>query len=506
MHVSMTSKQAAAALAAVLIGLSVGCTVGPHYHSPAAPTVASYTPQPQPKETVSSAGPAGNIQRLNPSAEIPAQWWTMFHSPELNGMVTEALRNSPTLVQATARLKQAEEELTARTGATKYPSVGGTASVQGEQINLSAYGIPFPNPSPFALLNGSVAVSYALDLFGANRRLIEGLRAEREYQQWQLEGARLMLAGNVVSAAIREAQLQTQIEITRQLLGVQQQELKITEQRYRAGGVSDYDLRSQRTAVAQIEAMLPPLQLEMDVVHDQLALLMGKSPANSRIVSISLASLRLPEELPVSLPSALVSQRPDIRAAEALLHQASANVGVATANLYPQILLSGSGGGLGTNFTTGGDIWNVGASLTQPIFNGGALQAERRKAQAAYGEAGSVYRQTVLEAFKEVADALYAIQHDAETLRARTEAAGEAQTAYDIASQRYQAGGISQLILLDAQRQQLQTALDQTMSAASRYTDSATLVQALGGGWWNQTQISAPAATSPQTSVSNSSH
>ena len=381
MHVSMTSKQAAAALAAVLIGLSVGCTVGPHYHSPAAPAVASYTPQPQPKETVSSAGPAGNIQHLNPSAEIPAQWWTMFHSPELNGMVSEALRNSPTLVQASARLKQAEEELTARTGATKYPSVSGAASVQGEQVNLSAYGIPFPNPSPFALLNGSVAVSYALDLFGANRRLIEGLRAEREYQEWQLEGARLMLAGNVVSAAIREAQLQTQIEITRKLLGVQQQELKITEQRYRAGGVSDYDVRSQRTAVAQTEAMLPPLQLEMDVVHDQLALLMGKSPANSGIVSISLASLRLPEEVPVSLPSALVSQRPDIRAAEALLHQASANVGVATANLYPQILLSGSGGGLGTNFTTGGDIWNVGASLTQPIFNGGALQAERRKAR-----------------------------------------------------------------------------------------------------------------------------
>ena len=266
----MTSKQSAAPLAAVLLALAAGCTVGPHYHSPAPPTVGSYTPQPQPKETVSSAGPAGDIQHLNPSAEIPAQWWTVFHSPELNGMVSEALRNSPTLVQATARLKQAEEELTARTGATKYPSVSGAASVQGEQINLSAYGIPFPNPSPFALLNGSVAVSYALDLFGANRRLIEGLRAEREYQEWQLEGARLMLAGNVVSAAIREAQLQTQIEITRQLLGVQEQEMKITEQRYRAGGVSDYDLRSQKTAVAQIEAMLPPLQLEVDVVHDQL--------------------------------------------------------------------------------------------------------------------------------------------------------------------------------------------------------------------------------------------
>ena len=283
MHVSMTSKQTAAALAAALMRTFAwvhgwpalpfargagGCLV----HSAAAT-----------EGDGEQRRARGNVQHLNPSAEIPAQWWTVFHSPELNGMVSEALRNSPTLVQATARLKQAEEELTARTGATKYPSVSGTASVQGEQVNLSAYGIPFPNPSPFALLNGSVAVSYALDLFGANRRLIEGLRAEREYEEWQLEGARLMLAGNVVSAAIREAQLQTQIEITRKLLGVQQQELKITEQRYRAGGVSDYDLRSQRTAVAQTEATLPPLQLEMDVVHDQLAVLMGKSPANSRI-------------------------------------------------------------------------------------------------------------------------------------------------------------------------------------------------------------------------------
>jgi outer membrane protein TolC len=325
MHVSMTSKQAAASLAAVLVGLSVGCTVGPHYHSPVAPAVASYTPQPQSKETVSSAEPVGNIQHLNPSAQISPQWWTMFQSPELNGMVSEALRNSPTLVQASARLKQAEEELTARTGATKYPL--------GERRCLGTRGA-----SESLCLRNSFPKSFTLRI------------AQRLSGCFLCSGP-VRRAGNVVSAAIREAQLQAQIEITRKLLGVQQQELKITGQRYRAGGVSDYDVRSQRTVVAQTEAMLPPLQLEMDVVHDQLTLLMGKSPANSRIVSISLASLRLPEELPLSLPFSLVSQRPDIRAAEALLHQASANVGVATANLYPQILLSGSGGDLGTNFT-----------------------------------------------------------------------------------------------------------------------------------------------------------
>jgi NodT family efflux transporter outer membrane factor (OMF) lipoprotein len=509
MRVWMNSNWAIAATAAVIMGLAEGCTVGPHYHAPAPPMVASYTPQPQANGTVSSEGPTGKMQHFNPSAEIPAQWWTLFRSPELNGMVSEALQNSPTLTEATARLGQAEEELSARTGATRYPSVSGNASVEKEQLNLAAYGIPFPNPSPFTLLNGSVAVSYALDLFGANRRLIEGLRAEREYQLWQLEGARLMLAGNVVSAAIRLAQLQDQIEITRKMLEVQQQELKITAARYRAGGVSDYDLRGQRTAVAQTEATLPPLEQQSDAVHDQLAVLMGKPPDESHIARISLESLRLPEELPLSLPSSLVRQRPDIRGAEALLHQASANVGVATANQYPQITLSAGGGGLGTSFTSGGDIWNVGASLAQPIFNGGALQAEKRKAQAAYDQAGGVYRQTVLDAFREVADALYAIQHDAETLQARTEAASEAEAAYHIASRRYEAGGISHLQLLDAQRQQLQTAMDQTNSAASRYADTVTLIQALGGGWWDQSHTSVPSAklpaASPQTSIQHSS-
>jgi NodT family efflux transporter outer membrane factor (OMF) lipoprotein len=510
MHISMNSNGAPAAImVALLLGLASGCTVGPHYHAPAPPTVTSYTPQPQPNETVSTAGPAGNAQHFNSSAGIPGQWWTLFRSSELDRMVSEAFQNSPTLAQATARLKQAQEELNARTGATKYPSVSGSASAQEEQVNLAAFGIPFPNPSPFTLLNGSVAVSYALDLFGTNRRLIEGLRAEREYQEWQLAGARLMLAGNVVSAAFRQAQLQEQIEITRQMLEVEQQELKITEKRYHAGGASDYDLRSQRTAVAQVTATLSPLEQQMDEVHDQLALLLGKSPAERPIANISLESLRLPEELPVSLPSSLVRQRPDIRAAEALLHQASANVGVATANLYPQILLSGSGGGIGTSFTTGGDTWSVGGSLAQPIFNGGALRAEKRKAQAAYDEAGGVFRQAVLEALKQVADALYAIQHDAETLRARTEAASEANAAYHIASQRYAAGGISHLNLLDAQREQLQTALDRTNSAASRFLDSATLIQALGGGWWNQTKSSTPGAEStaklPQTSLQHAS-
>jgi NodT family efflux transporter outer membrane factor (OMF) lipoprotein len=220
-------------------------------------------------------------------------------------------------------------------------------------------------------------------------------------------------------------------------------------------------------------------------VNHQLAVLMGKSPAEAQIPELSLDALELPQELPLSLPSALVRQRPDIRASEALLHQASANVGVATANLYPQIVLSGSGGGTGTSFVAGGDVWNVASSLTQPIYNGGALRAEKRKAEAAYQEADSVYRQTVLEAFGEVADTLTAIDHDAQTLKARSDAAADADASYRIAQGRYQAGGISELALLEARRQQLQTELDRAAAKAARFSDSATLFQALGGGWWN---------------------
>lgn len=458
-----------------------GCTVGPRYRAPALPTVTAYTPQPPPAETASSEGPEGNAQHFNQSAAIPADWWTAFQSPELNAMVAEALKNSPTLEQATARLKQAQEEVNARTGATKYPSVTGNASVTEEQLNLAALGVPFPNPSPFTLLNGSVAVSYALDVWGANRRAIEGLKAQRDYEAWQIEGARLMLEGNVVAAAIRQAEIRREIELTRQLLAVEQKELKIAEERERAGGVSDFDVHSQRTQMAETEAAIPPLELQLDTINDQLAALMGLSPADAQVAGISLGALHLPEELPLTVPSELVRQRPDIRAAEALLHEASANVGVATANQFPQIVLTGSGGGLGTRFDSGGDVWNVGASLAAPIFNGGALQAEKRKAQDAYDEAASAYRATVLESFREVADALYATERDAETLKARSAAAGEAEGAYGIAAKRHQAGGISEMRLLDAERQQLQTALDRENAAANRLTDSATLFEALGG-------------------------
>ncbi len=475
-----------AAVAGLSLALLAGCTVGPHYHAPPPPTVTTYDAQPQPISTVSAPGPGGAAQQLKSSSEIPSQWWTLYHSPELDRMVREALDNSPTLAQAMAKLKQAQEESNARTGATKYPALSGTISAQREQVDLATFGVPFPSPPPFSLLNGSVAISYALDLFGHNRRLIEGLNEQVAYQNWQLEGARLMLAGNVVAAGIRQAQLRSQLELTRQMLALNEQSLSIAEKRYQAGGVSQYDVSSQRSLVAQTRATLPALEQQLDVIDHQLAVLMGKTPAEAHVAALHLDSLTLPQDLPVSLPSSLVRQRPDIRAAESLMHEASANLGVATANLYPQIVLSASAGLIGTNFTSGSDVWNLGASLSQPIFNGGSLRAEKRKAVAAYEEAGSVYQQTVLQAFREVADVLRAIDHDAQALQAQTDAAAQAETAYQIASQRYSAGGISQVALLDAQRQQLETALNRVAYQGNRYSDSATLFQALGGGWWNE--------------------
>ena len=231
------------------------------------------------------------------------------------------------------------------------------------------------------MLNGSVAVSYALDLFGANRHAIEGLKAQRE-QKWQLEGARLMLAGNVVSAAIRQAQLQAD-RVDDKLLEVERKELKITGGARTGRRRLRFRCAQPGTLWHRPRRLIPPLQLEMDIVDDQLAVLMGNVPGGRANVERFRSRSRLPEELPLTLPSELVRQRPDIRAAEALLHEASANVGVARANVFPQIVLTGSGGGFGTNFTSGGDVWNVGGSLTPPIFNGGALQAEKRKAEDA---------------------------------------------------------------------------------------------------------------------------
>lgn len=467
----------------VLLGAFVlcGCAVGPDFRPPAAPDGASYSHESLPATT--RAG--GATQTLVAANHALPAWWTQFDSEALNHLVDTALQQSPTLGEARAKLIEARENYVAQAGATEFPSLDATLSGTRQKVNPAAFGVPnVPNPGPFTLLNASVSVSYALDVFGGNRRALEALLAQVDYQTYELDAARLTLAGNVVSTAIRRASLQQQLALTQQLADAQAQQLTIIEGRHAAGGVAQLDVHAQRTLLAQTQALLPPLATQLAAADHQLAMLLGVEPAKADFNDVTLDTLHLPDTVPVTLPSTLARERPDIRASEALLHQASANVGVATANLYPQFIVSA---GIGSERTriedvvNGLNIWNVGLNLTQPLFHGGELRAKRRAAQAAYDAAFASYRQTVLQALQQVADTLHALNGDARALQARDEAASEAQASVRIAQAQYAAGGVSQFGLIDSQRQALQTAIDRTRAHADRLADTAALFQALGG-------------------------
>jgi NodT family efflux transporter outer membrane factor (OMF) lipoprotein len=446
-----------------------GCTVGPDFHEPAAPSVPIYTQAPQPTSTNEAAGPGGAAQQFIDAEGVGGAWWQSFGSDALNRRVQEALDDSPTMALARMKLTQAQQDYLAQAGATELPQVDAKASATRERVDPAAFGIPnIPQPGPFTLYSASVGVTYALDVFGANRRALEGLAAQVDYQQFELAAARLTIAANVVTATVRSASLAKQIALTEAILDAQGRQLQVAEQRYTLGGVSRVDLLSQRTQVQQTRASLSPLHKQLAQSDHQLAIYMGRAPAEAGVdddsrSGLDLDQLVLPQELPVTLPSTLARQRPDIRASEALLHQASANLGVASANLYPQIVLSGSAGSERTDVSElvkGLNVWNFGVGLTQPLFHGGQLRAHKRSAEAAYEAALASYRQTVLQGLQEVADALRALQHDADELHSRDAAAHAAHDGQVIASGRYALGGISRLALLDTQRQDLQTQLD----------------------------------------------
>jgi NodT family efflux transporter outer membrane factor (OMF) lipoprotein len=471
----------------LISGLLSACSVGPDFQRPAAPATQVFTAGAQPVVTADAGGDGGAAQRFIAGASVPMQWWELFQSPALTGLVQDALTGSPTLLEARARLTQAQENLRAQSGATLYPAVDAQFGVAREKVDPAVYG--FPNvlsAPPFTLYNAQVNVSYTLDLFGANHRLLEGARAQAEYQAYETEAAQLTLAANVVTAAVRQALLQAQIEATEQILQAQAQQLLITEERYRAGGAALQELQDQRSQLAQTRASLPPLRAQRQQIDHQLAVYTGKPPAQAAIPAITLAGLQLPAELPLTLPSELVRRRPDVRASEALWHEAAANVGVATANLFPRLSISASVASQRTqasDLVDGLNVWSVGANLMQPIFHGGELRAQKRSAVAAYEASAAAYEQTVLQALQQVADSMRALEADALTLQARSTAAAQATASYDIVQRRHAVGGVSQFSLLDAQRQQLQTSLDRSRAQADRYADTVALFQALGGGW-----------------------
>ena len=448
---------------------------------PEIPTAERYTPTPVTEE------------RLAQGADISARWWTLFKSPALDGLVRQALEASPTLARSSAKLRQAQEDLSARTGGTRFPKVDAKLSANRVDVNPQSLGVQnLPVQTPFNLYLASVGVSYTLDLFGANRRDLEALQAGVDYQRYELEAARLMLAGNVVTAAIREASLREQIAATQEIIELQERQLAITERLVNLGTAAQADAVAQRLDLAQIRAVLPDLQRQLEQVRHRLAVYIGKPPGAANLPEFKLVDLQLPPELPLSLPSELARQRPDIRAAEALLHQASARVGVATANLYPQITLSANLGSLASNggdlFSSGSGFYVLGASLAQPLFHGDELQAKRRAAVAAYEQAGAAYQEVVLQSFQNVADVLRALEADAKKVKERTDAATQARTYHDITSARFKAGGVSYFFLLDAQRKLHGALIDRTQALTERYADSAALFQALGGGWWRNAE------------------
>jgi NodT family efflux transporter outer membrane factor (OMF) lipoprotein len=475
--------------AAVALLLMTGCAVGPDFRSPTAPKATAYTATPLPAETAAAPGAGGEAQRFVAAGGIPDEWWRLFHSEPLDRVIRQALADSPTLAAAQAKLRESEENLRSRKGAIYYPRVDGKASGSREQVSGASFGQP-GNNFTLTLFDASVSVSYALDLFGGGRRELEGLGAQVGYQRFQLEGAYLTLTANIVTAAVQEASLRARIETTRELLALQKKQLDLVADQFQLGAVSFTDLLAQKAQLAQLGATLPPLEKELELARHKLAVLAGRFPADSSVPVFALDDLQLPLELPVSLPSALARQRPDIRAAEELLHAASADVGVATANLYPQITLTGSLGSEATRieklFTTGTSVWSVGAGLLQPLFHGGELTAKRRASIAAYDAAAAQYRETVLQAFQNVADVLRALDGDAATLRALSDAEKAARESFELAREQFRLGAASYLTLLNAERQYQEARLNLVPARAARFADTAALFQALGGGWWNR--------------------
>jgi NodT family efflux transporter outer membrane factor (OMF) lipoprotein len=477
-------------LLAALVGIGlIGCAVGPDFKPPAAPDAQTYTAAALPEETAASPVAGGQAQRFNRGEEIPRQWWLVFHSETLDGLIGRALAENPTVAAAQAALRQARENYQAQFGTVWFPSVDAGLSGSRQRTTGASSGSS-GGASTFDLYNATVSVSYLLDIFGGGRRELESLQSRVDYQQFLLEGTYLALTANIVTTAIQEASLRAQLQATLEILADQQRAYELVKSQFQLGGVSRPDVLAQKTQLAQTRATLPPLEKALYQTRHQLATLVGQLPGTAAdLPEFDIQAITLPEDLPVSLPSALVRQRPDIRASEALLHAASAQIGVATANLYPSITLTGSYGTESTRtqdlFRTDTMLWNLGAGLVQPLFRGGALLAERRAAIAAYDQAAALYRQTVLQAFLEVANVLQALASDARTLEAQSQAEIAARDTLQLTEKQFQFGAVSYLSLLDAQRQHQQTRISLIQAQAARFADSAALFQALGGGWWN---------------------
>jgi NodT family efflux transporter outer membrane factor (OMF) lipoprotein len=475
--------------------LLAACAVGPNFKEPQAPRTSGFAPPGAiPTELGSGQARGFPAQHFADGQDIPGQWWTLFQSAPLNALIERALANSPTLEAATAALRQADETLAAERGSF-FPSVSGSAGVQRQKVPGAALGAPQVPSVIYTLNSATLNVSYTLDAFGGVRRKVESLGAQAEYQRFALEAAYLSLTANLVTAAIAEASLRAQIAADQDIADSQRKQLEITQRRFTAGGASRADVLQQQAVLQSTLAALPALRTQLAQQRNLLAAYAGSLPAEYAGAGFTLDSLTLPAELPLSLPSKFVEQRPDVREFSALLHQATAEIGVATANMLPQITLSGSYGGEATRFSDvfspASVVWSLAASATQPIFKGGQLLHQRRAAVAAAEQAAANYRSTVITAFQNVSDTLHALKGDADALEAESLAEQTAADSLRLVEVQYKSGAASYLQVLSAEQSYQTAAVALVKAKAQRYADTAALFQALGGGWWNRSDVAA---------------
>ncbi len=455
---------------AVQIALSLGgCAVGPDFQPPAAPEVRGYTASGL-KITDTAEGAGGTAQRFISGADVSGVWWRVFRSKQIESFVQEAIDNHPDLVAAQAALRQAREVTAADTSAL-LPSVTGDASVKRNQVPAAQSGLTGP-ASLYTLYNTSVPVSFTPDIFGGKARGIEADLASAEYQRFQLEATYLTLTANVVSTAISDASYAAQIRVTEEQIDGQRQLVSLLEQQFALGAVSNADVLTQKAQLAQTVATLPPLQKSRAQNRNQLMAYLGRLPSQDKGEAVRLEDLRLPRDLPVSVPSLLVRQRPDIRAAESQMHQASANVGVATANMLPNVTLSASGGSsalaLSALYGPQTAAWSVAASVAGPIFDAGSLFHTKESKVAVLEQSSAQYRSTVITAFQNVADSLRAIQSDAALLKAQVDAEKTAAESLKISQAQFRAGSTTFITVINAEQTLLTARTNRVKALASR--------------------------------------
>jgi NodT family efflux transporter outer membrane factor (OMF) lipoprotein len=467
----------------VLVLLLTSCAVGPNFNRPLPPPVSQYTQDPEPTQTIAAAGQA---QEFDYGETIAAGWWQVFASPQINDIVKEAMAQNRNLAAAEARLRQSRELLRAGYGVF-FPQANISLAMTREKFSPVQFGLGTPGKT-FTLYTPQVSAGYILDVFGGQRRNVEDLAAQVDYQRYTAQATYITLLGNVINAAVAQAGYQAQINATKEIINIIQEQVKLTETQASAGTVPYASVVNLQTQLAAAEATLPPLQQNLSKTKHLLAALVGRTPGEWASPPISLDQMRLPRKVPVTLPSELVRRRPDILAAEAQLHSASAKIGVATAALFPTITLSA---GLGQNlsdltkiFGPAGQFWNVGGNAAQTLFQGGTKWFQRKAAVEAYQASLASYQQAVITAFQQVADSLRALENDARTLKAQTDALKAATEALQLVKANHEAGMVDYLQILTANNQYQQAKIGVIQAQALRFQDTAALYVALGGDWW----------------------